>query len=159
MPLEIERKFLVINDAWRASASEGVPFQQGYILTRGGVTVRVRTAGDQGYITIKGQRSGITRSEFEYPICWEEAQEMLEQLCDPPIVEKTRYFVQIDGATWEVDEFRGDNLGLIVAEIELKDEAQQITLPHWVGIEVSDDPRYTNLQLSAHPFGAWHDKA
>ncbi|MGJ3248953.1 MAG: CYTH domain-containing protein [Elainellaceae cyanobacterium] len=154
MGQEIERKFLVIGEDWRSHA-HGTPYRQGYIPTRSGVTVRVRIAGEIGYLTLKGLTSGISRSEFEYAIPVEDATHMLDELCDRPLIEKTRYRLSIDGIVWEVDEFEGENKGLILAEVELTRPDQSVSIPGWVGQEVSDDPRYFNAYLANHPFSQW----
>lgn len=154
MPTEIERKFLVKSDAWRTLAT-GKLYRQGYLSTKKGCTVRVRLVGNQGYLTIKGSTQGISRAEYEYPIPAEDAQEMLENLCYRPLIEKTRYKIKLAGLIWEVDEFVGENQGLIVAEVELTNENQIIELPDWIGQEVSDDPRYFNANLTQHPFSKW----
>lgn len=154
MGIEIERKFLVVGDSWRSLAS-GKVYRQGYISTIGLTTVRVRTVGDQGYLTIKGAVEGITRSEFEYPIPKVDADTMLSTLCDLPLIEKTRYRIEQNGLVWEVDEFAGENDGLVLAEVELSDAEQAIDLPEWLGAEVSGDPRYFNSNLARHPFRRW----
>jgi adenylate cyclase len=154
MAKEIERKFLVKGDSWRESA-QGSTYRQGYIPTQGQVTVRVRVAGDKGYITIKGPSVNYSRLEFEYPIPVEDAQEMLEKLCQSPLIEKTRYALEWNGLIWQIDEFSGANQGLILAEIELNDEKQNIELPSWVDKEVSEDPRYFNSNLVKKPFCQW----
>jgi len=155
MAIEIERKFLVRDDEWR-QLGQGTLYRQGYIARGYGRTVRVRIAGDRGYLTIKGATSGISRLEFEYPIPIADAEEMLETLCDRPLIEKTRYRIEWAGLVWEVDEFAGENQGLILAEVELTSEAQAITLPSWIGLEVTNDSRYYNSNLSKHPFLQWN---
>ena len=157
MPTEIERKFLVKSEEWRTLGT-GTIYRQGYIATKKGTTVRVRLAGNQGYITIKGTSKGISRAEYEYPIPTEDAQEMLDNLCEPPLIEKTRYKIEIAGLIWEVDEFSGKNQGLIVAEVELTDANQTIEMPDWIGQEVSDDARYYNANLAQHPYSEWSNK-
>lgn len=157
MPTEIERKFLVKGEKWR-SLSTGTVYRQGYIATKKGTTVRVRLVGNQGYLTIKGVTQGISRAEYEYLIPANDAQEMLNNLCEPPIIEKTRYKIEISGLTWEVDEFAGENQGLIVAEVELTDENQIIELPDWIGKEVSNDLRYYNVNLTQNPYSQWSEK-
>ncbi len=157
MPTEIERKFLVKSEEWRTLGT-GTIYRQGYIATKKGTTVRVRLAGNQGYITIKGASKGISRSEYEYSIPAEDAQEMLDNLCEPPLIEKTRYKIEIAGLIWEVDEFAGKNQGLIVAEVELTDANQTIEIPDWIGQEVSDDARYYNANLAQHPYSEWSNK-
>ena len=154
MPAEIERKFLVKGDAWRSLAI-GIPYCQGYIASTAERTVRVRVVGEQGYLTIKGATIGISRAEFEYPIPLDEALELLKTLCDPPLIQKQRYKIEYAGLLWEVDEFEGDNQGLIIAEVELTDANQTIALPDWIDREVSDDPRYFNANLAKHPFSQW----
>ncbi|MGB3496129.1 MAG: CYTH domain-containing protein [Elainellaceae cyanobacterium] len=157
MAVEIERKFLVVGEAWRSLAT-GTVYRQGYISTAELTTVRVRIAGDQGYLTLKGAVEGITRSEFEYPIPKADAEAMLSTLCRRPFIEKTRYRIKQNGFCWEVDEFAGDNHGLILAEVELTDADQVVDLPDWVGEEVSSDPRYFNSNLARYPFSRWcHD--
>lgn len=153
MPAEIERKFLVKDERWRSLAT-GQVYRQGYIAT-GLRTVRVRVVGEQGYLTIKGPTVGISRAEFEYAIPVQDASEMLETLCDPPLIEKTRYKIPWAGLVWEVDEFAGVNRGLIMAEVELPDPNQPIDYPDWIGEEVSHDPRYYNSNLAKHPFTQW----
>jgi len=154
MPIEIERKFLVSADSWRQGAT-GTLFRQGYLCTDPERTVRVRLAGDRGTLTIKGKTEGISRAEFEYPIPAAEAADLLDRLCLLPLIEKKRYRVEHAGKTWEIDEFFGDNEGLILAEVELESADAQVELPSWVGREVSDDPRYYNANLVQHPFSRW----
>lgn len=154
MPKEIERKFLVSGDQWRALGTATL-FRQGYLSVSKERTVRVRVAGDQGFLTIKGISDGISRAEFEYEIPLPDAQEMLDTLCIKPLIEKRRYRIPYGKHVWEVDEFLGENQGLMVAEIELKDAAEIFALPDWIGAEVSDDARYFNSNLIAHPFSKW----
>ncbi len=151
MGTEIERKFLVVGDDWR-SLGTGSLYWQGYLVAAPGLTVRVRLAGEQGYLTIKGATTGITRAEFEYPIPAADARTLLETLCDRPLIQKTRYRIPWEGLVWEVDEFTGENQGLILAEVELASVDQAIALPPWIGAEVSHDPRYYNANLVKHPF-------
>lgn len=154
MGQEIERKFLVVSDDWRTLGTATL-YRQGYIPTLDTRTVRVRIAGEQGYITLKGPAIGRVRPEFEYPIPVEEAAEILETLCDSPLIEKKRYRVPIAKLVWEVDEFLGVNAGLIVAEVELPDADYAFDLPEWIGLEVTDDPRYLNANLAKLPFSQW----
>ncbi|MGB3615076.1 MAG: CYTH domain-containing protein [Elainellaceae cyanobacterium] len=154
MGTETERKFLVIGDGWRSSSS-AVFYRQGYIPTQNQATVRVRRAGDRAYLTVKGPTVGITRAEYEYEIPCDDADAMLNNLCQHPLIEKHRHTLSSDGVLWEVDEFRGENQGLILAEVELSDLDQQVTLPDWVGEEVSLDPRYFNANLARQPYGSW----
>ncbi len=154
MATEIERKYLVVDDAWRSQAV-GTVFRQGYLSTVKERTVRVRVAGERGLLTIKGITVGAVRSEFEYEIPGADADQLLDELCERPLIEKTRYEIEAGGLTWEVDAFAGANEGLITAEVELDDEDQEIALPDWVGEEVTHDPRYFNSNLIAHPFSEW----
>ncbi|MUG91132.1 CYTH domain-containing protein [Scytonema sp. UIC 10036] len=154
MAREIERKFLVKGNSWR-NLGEGSVYRQGYIATQKGATVRVRIVGDRGYLTIKGPTVNYSRAEFEYSIPLEDAREMLDTLCERPLIEKIRYRVEWGGLIWEIDEFDGVNKGLILAEVELSNEKQQIELPIWIGEEVSDNPRYFNSNLVKEPFLQW----
>ena len=154
MPKEIERKFLVTGDGWRAKGV-GKRYRQGYLSTVKERTVRVRTVDEKGSITVKGISIGAARSEYEYEIPAADANEMLDRLCERPLIEKMRYRIPMAGVVWEVDEFAGENRGLIVAEVELESEEQQVSLPDWIGREVTDDPRYFNATLVAHPFSRW----
>lgn len=154
MGKEIERKYLVKSQDWK-NLAEGVYYKQGYLSTVKERTVRVRTIGEKGYLTIKGVTVGVTRSEFEYQIPAEEANQMLDNLCEKPIIDKYRAKVEYKGLTWEIDEFHGENEGLVVAEVELITEDQVIELPEWIGEEVSGDPRYFNSNLIKHPFSQW----
>jgi CYTH domain-containing protein len=158
MGVEIERKFLVRGDAWRAGAV-GVPYRQGYLPAEAGCTVRVRLAGETGYLTVKGKTEGLSRLEFEYPIPSADATELLNLLCLKPLIEKKRYRVEHAGHVWEVDEFFGDNAGLVTAEVELDDPEESVELPPWVGREVSDDYRYRNANLARNPYKNWRDEA
>ena len=152
MPLEIERKFLVANDEWRPG-SLGRHFSQGYLARGHGVTVRVRRAGQRAYLTIKGKADGISRTEFEYEVPLEDADAMLKDLCEGPLINKTRFEVLHKGVTWVVDEFLGENQGLIIAEVELDHPEQLIDKPSWAGEEVTHDPRFRNSHLVDQPLG------
>ena len=154
MAVEIERKFLVCSDAWRAQG-EGVLLRQGYLSSHPDRVVRVRIEGNEASMTIKGRTTGATRGEWEYAIPVEEAQALLDGLCERPLIEKRRTRIVHEGMTWEVDEFLGDNAGLVVAEIELQSEAQTFSKPAWVGEEVTEDPRYFNANLVKHPYTTW----
>jgi len=158
MPKEIERKFLLANDGWRGLVHDmagGVYLCQGYLSTDTHCAVRVRIAGNKAWVGIKGKNHGATRLEFEYPIPLEDARLVLERLAKQPLIEKTRYATPFAGLIWEVDEFHGDNQGLIIAEVELEDEAQTFAKPDWAGKEVTGDPRYYNANLVANPFKSW----
>lgn len=152
MAIEIERKFLVTGTKWQSLA--GVKFSQGYLSQDKDRTVRVRVAGRKGYLTIKGATQGATRSEFEYEIPLADA-EALMNMCVGPVIEKIRRAVVYQGFTWEIDEFFGDNAGLVVAEIELESEDQTFDKPDWVGEEVTHDARYYNSNLSRQPYNSW----
>ncbi|OIR06655.1 inorganic triphosphatase [mine drainage metagenome] len=154
MANEIERKFLVKNTDWKHHTS-GELFRQGYLNIDSERTVRVRIVGEKGFLTIKGKTKNITRAEYEYEIPVADASNMLDTLCFGPQIQKIRYRVSFAGQTWEVDEFLGDNTGLIVAEIELDSEDQKIEFPEWIGEEVSNDPRYYNSNLTVLPFNQW----
>jgi adenylate cyclase len=154
MAEEIERKFLVSDNSWRRLGS-GQRYRQGYLSTVKERTVRIRVAGDKGSITVKSINLGTTRSEYEYEIPLADANEMLDCLCERPLIEKIRYRIHLGDLTWEVDEFEGENHGLITAEIELRDENQAILLPAWIGREVTGDPRYFNSNPVVHRFSMW----
>ncbi|MFQ6604012.1 MAG: CYTH domain-containing protein [Fidelibacterota bacterium] len=155
MKTEIERKYLVAGNAWR-NEQQRVFIRQGYLSLDRERTVRVRLADDRGFLTIKGSATGITRPEYEYTIPSEDARFLIEHLCLKPLIEKYRYTVEYAGAQWSVDEFLGVNAGLVVAEIELKTEDQDITLPDWVVEDVTNDPKYLNVQLTQNPYLDWH---
>ncbi len=153
MGKEIERKFLIADDRWREGA-EGTLFRQGYLNSAKERVVRVRTMGDRAALTIKGITTGASRLEFEYDIPLGDAAQLLE-LCEQPLIEKTRYKIPHGGLVWEIDEFHGVNDGLVVAECELESEDQAIAKPDWVGDEVTGDARYFNSNLIAKPFTKW----
>jgi len=152
MAIEIERKFLVQGEAWRSA--EATYYCQGYLNRDKSRTVRVRVAGDQAFITIKGVSVGASRKEFEYEIPVTDAEELL-LLCEQPLIEKYRHKIAYEGFVWEVDEFLGENAGLVVAEIEVPSEDTVFAVPNWVGREVTDDSRYYNSALSQHPYSQW----
>lgn len=152
MAVEIERKFLVVGTQWRDI--KPVHYCQGYLNRDKNRTVRIRLAGDRGFITIKGKSTGASRTEFEYSIPCEDARQLLA-MCDGPLIEKNRRVIEFAGMNWEIDEFLGENAGLIIAEVELQSEDQSIEIPDWIGTEVTDDPRYFNSNLSKHPFTTW----
>ena len=149
--VEIERKFLIADDSWRGQ-TEGVEYRQGYLAASETVTVRVRVGGGTAVMTVKGQSdsSGLTRAEYEFPLPVDEANEMIDRLCEGRIVEKTRYRIWHDGLVWEVDEFHGAHEGLVLAEIELESEDQVFEKPAWAGEEVTGDYRYYNAWLAEH---------
>jgi adenylate cyclase len=154
MGIEIERKFLVKADTWRVNAV-GKYYRQGYLTRESQVTVRVRIAGEQGFLTLKGKSQNYTRPEYEYPVSATDAEQMLDLWCYPRVVEKIRYRVPVGDLIWEVDEFLGLNQGLILAEVELTAPDQAITLPDWVGPEVSQKGQYYNSSLAQYPYTSW----
>lgn len=153
MGVETERKFLVTGEDWRF-LGRPLPYAQGYLQRGSGRTVRVRIAGDEAFLTVKGPVTGITRQEFEYPVPLEDARAMLT-LCEGPVVLKTRTKIRIGSHLWEVDEFSGENAGLVVAEVELSDPEERVDAPSWIGAEVTGDPRYYNSNLTIHPYREW----
>jgi adenylate cyclase len=155
MATEIERKFLLRDDSWRAAVERSVTMTQGYLANTERGSVRVRIAGDRATLNLKSMTLGVTRSEFDYAIPTADARTILDTLCMRPLVEKTRHHVRWGGHLWEIDEFHGENAGLVVAELELSDAQQDFTRPPWLGAEVSDDPRYYNVCLIEHPYRTW----
>ena len=158
MGIEIERKFLVANDAWRGQGRPTL-MRQGYLVADQVRTVRVRIEGERAVITIKSKSEGASRGEWEYEIPVPDAAELLERLCEQPLVEKVRHRIEHAGHTWEVDEFQGENAGLVVAEIELGSEDEAFETPDWIGREVTGDPRYYNSSLIRLPYSKWKDPA
>lgn len=154
MPQEIERKFLLANNDWKTDADRSVTMKQGYLNAAKERTVRIRIAGEQAFLTIKGPVAGVTRPEFEYEVPINDAQAMIS-LCEQPVIEKTRYYLETGTHTWEIDVFAGENEGLMVAEIELSSEAEHFARPTWLGEEVSGDSRYYNSSLIKQPFLLW----
>ncbi len=146
MAKEIERKFLVKNSSYK-SETEGVLYRQGYLSRDINSVVRVRLISNKAFMTVKGAVVGIERPEFEYEIPFSDGEFMLENLCKKPVIKKIRYKVDFEGFTWEVDEFLGQNTGLVIAELELQSAQQQFPMPEWVGEEVTGDPRYYNSNL------------
>jgi len=153
MALEIERKFLVEEGAWRNV--QGTKYRQGYLNSAKERTVRVRIIDDKGYLTVKGISRGAVRVEYEYEIPGADAEAMLDDLCEKPLIEKIRSKIEHKGMVWEVDEFLGENQGLLVAEVELESEDQPFVKPEWVGEEVTGDPKYFNANLIHHPYSKW----
>jgi adenylate cyclase len=152
--LEIERKFLVKNNAWRKGA-KGIDYQQGYLSTDSPRTVRVRLEGRFGKLTIKGKKKGIAGDEFEYDIPANDAKYLLRNLCKQPIIQKKRYKIPFEGLVWEVDVFYGQNKGLVIAEVELESIEQNFNIPKWIGKEVTQDRRFRNANLVTHPYPKW----
>jgi adenylate cyclase len=155
LAIEVERKFLVANDDWKSKVDQSTHFRQGYIHPGPPASVRVRIEGDQANLNIKQSVLNIERMEFEYPIPMEDAEQLLDSACQSAIIQKTRHLVKVDNHVWEIDVFEADNVGLIVAEIELNSVEESFTLPDWIGEEVSNDPRYLNSSLSRTPFCQW----
>jgi len=154
MGTEIERKFLVDTARW-TPRDAGTRFVQGYLCADPTRVVRVRREGDRAKLTIKGATSGITRTELEYDIPVDDAELMLATMCEPPLVEKTRYCEDHGGTRWEIDVFHGENAGLVLAEVELPSEDAPFVRPAWATTEVSHDPRYYNANLAKRPFRRW----
>ena len=157
MNLEIERKFLVKNDSWR-TLTDGEYYRQGYLSIDKDRTVRVRETGNQGLLTIKGITKGAQRNEYEYEIPLAEAKRMLDTLCLKPLIEKRRYTIHYEQMAWQVDEFLGENEGLIIAEIELQHADQEFKKPDWLGKEVTADPAYYNANLVRRPYCHWVER-
>ena len=155
MATEIERKFLLRDDSWRAEVDSSVTIRQGYLAGSEKSSIRIRVAGDKANINIKSATLDVTRKEYEYEVPLAEANEILDTLCEGPLIEKTRYHVHHGAHVWEIDEFIGDNQGLLVAEIELGDADENFERPDWLGEEVSDDHRYYNVCLVTHPYKDW----
>jgi adenylate cyclase len=151
---EIERKYLVDTAVW-TPRDEGTPYTQGYLSSAKERTVRVRREGDRAVLTVKGPTRGVTRAEYEYSIPLADAEAMLHDLCEQPLIEKVRHKEHHNDRTWEIDVFGGENAGLVVAEVELANENELIDVPPWAIHEVSDDPRYYNANLIANPFKNW----
>jgi len=163
MPIEIERKFLVTDELWRTDVHEVIPMAQGYLNDLATVdsgamraSVRVRIAGEAAFLNLKSRELGRTRQEFDYPIPVADARALLA-LCVGGAIDKRRHYVTHAGHLWEVDEFLGDNAGLVVAEIELDDSEEHFAMPEWAGREATDAPRYYNLALASRPYSQWSE--
>jgi len=154
MAVEIEKKFLVKDNRWKDNA-QAKEYCQGYLSSGSGATVRARIAGEDGFLTIKSEHKGISRLEYEYSIPLNDAMEILEKICPKPLIHKKRYRLVYDNNLWEVDEFSGENEGLVLAEIELTSEDQSFTKPPWLGQEVSQFKRYYNASLRIYPYSKW----
>ncbi len=155
MGMEIERKFLVNSNRWKAFVVRQSDFRQGYLAKGEHSSIRIRIGEQSAELNIKSWTQGVRRHEYEYPIPLEDAAQILDRLCTKPLIEKTRFYVQHAGKLWEVDQFSGANEGLVVAEIELTDEDEMFDKPDWVGEEVTDDLRYNNVSLAIHPYKDW----
>lgn len=157
IPVEHERKFLVLGDAWRGQAIPS-SIRQGYIARDAAMSVRIRRRGAQAFLTLKSKGVSASKVEFEYPIPTDHAEYLLTQVCDRQPIEKVRYELYHAGRLWEIDEFLGHNRGLVLAEVELASLDEDVLLPPWAGREVTGDPRYCNSHLYHHPFTSWHDR-
>ena len=157
MATEIERKFLVTNDSWRQQVTQKMTLKQGYFGAAKKASIRIRVSGDTANINIKSATLDIVRKEYEVPIPLDDAEEMLNDLCERPIIEKVRYHVPIGKHVWEIDEFSGDNQGLLVAEIELSTPDEDFEKPDWLGDDVSLDERYYNVCLVKNPYKNWRE--
>ena len=155
MAIEIERKFLVRSAGWRQQVVTSHRITQGYLANTSSSSVRVRLSDGNGTLSVKAMTPGLSREEFEYEVPADEARQMLAVLCEGPRVEKVRHVVEVEGRRFEVDEFGGDNAGLVIAELELEDEADAVPQPAWLGEEVTRHPRYYSFRLSRHPFRGW----
>lgn len=155
MGTEVERKFLVTSDAWRAGVRDALRMRQGYLPGIETASVRVRIAGERAWLNIKSATLDVSRREYEVPIALKDAEEILELLCERPLIEKTRHHVPHGRHLWEVDVFEGENAGLVVAEIELRTPDEPFERPPWLGEEVSHDPRYYNVSLVRQPYRVW----
>ena len=154
MGIEIERKFMVKDQSWQSPNMVGIAIRQGYLKNDPDAVVRVRIAGEAGFLTIKSKTVGASRLEFEYPIPFKDAEALL-LLCQKPLVEKMRYLINVNRVEWSIDIFSGSNEGLVMAEVELEHEAQQVEIPPWAGVEVTGDSRFYNSNLITHPFTSW----
>ncbi|VAW91215.1 Adenylate cyclase [hydrothermal vent metagenome] len=155
MGIEIERKFLLKNDNWKQDVSTSAVIKQGYLAGSDKSSVRIRIEGDKANINIKSMTLAITRQEYEYSIPLDDAEKLLQDLCEQPQINKTRYIVKYKEHKWEIDVFSGDNEGLVVAEIELKSEDEAFSIPEWIGEEVSEQVKYYNVNLIKYPFSSW----
>lgn len=159
MAREIERKFLLKNTDWKKAAYQKTHFAQGYLNDISDQTskssVRVRLEGDKANMNIKSLEIGLSRDEYEYEIPYAEGQKMLASLSVGPVIEKDRYLVKFGHHTWEIDEFHGDNAGLVVAEVEMQSEDDRVEIPDWVGREVTEEVRFYNISLSKKPYNSW----
>ena len=155
MALEIEHKFLLKNNDWQKDITKSSRYKQGYLISDNKKSIRIRTSNDKAWLNIKSATIGTHRHEYEYEIPFSEGEEILNTLCEKPLIEKTRHLVPYNQHTWEIDVFTGDNEGLVVAEIELTHVGEPFSKPAWIDKEVSDDLRYYNNQLCKHPYKNW----
>ena len=157
MAIEVEHKFLIKNDSWRQQISHSARYSQGYLSSQPTSSIRVRISDTKAWLNIKSATIGTHRREYEYEIPLADADEILHELCVKPFIEKIRHFILYEGYTWEIDEFLGDNAGLIVAEIELSEIGESFPKPEWLGREVTHELRYYNNNLNLHPYSKWND--
>ncbi len=157
MAVEIERKFLVVNDTWRQGVTRSYPIRQGYFSRTPLLRARIRVIGDKGCITLKSEPGTLTRYEYEYDIPKADAEEIIKRFSIEPLIAKTRHEVPFDGVLWVVDVFEGDNTGLVLAEVELDNAHQIVTKPAWAGAEVTGDRRYGNSNLARYPYVTWRE--
>jgi adenylate cyclase len=157
MALEIEHKFLLANNEWRNHIQRSVKYRQGYLSSLPTSSIRIRVSDNHAWLNIKSATIGAQRHEYEYEIPLSDANELLNTLCYKPLIEKTRHFVEADNHIWEIDEFEGENEGLIVAEIELDEAGESFIKPTWLGAEVTGDLRYYNNNLARHPYSEWNE--
>jgi adenylate cyclase len=155
MAIEIEHKFLLLNDNWRKLVTKSTKYKQGYLASEKNTSIRVRISDNEAWLNIKSATIGNFRHEYEYEIPYQDAEEIINNLCRKPLIEKTRHLIPISPHIWEIDEFEGENQGLIVAEIELQNIDQSFNKPEWIGQEVTHDLRYYNNNLSLNPFSKW----
>jgi adenylate cyclase len=153
--VEIERKFRLLDDSWREQVLRKTLLRQGYIANTPRASVRVRLAGTTGWLSVKAMTRALSRAEYEAVIPAVEANEMLDRLCEGPLIEKWRHIVVYQGSEWEIDEFLGENAGLLIAELELEAEDTVFARPPWLGVEVTHDERYYNFRLSEKPYRHW----
>lgn len=157
MAIEVEHKFLINNDSWRQQISHSARYSQGYLSSQPTSSIRVRISDTKAWLNIKSATRGTHRREYEYEIPLTDADEILHELCVKPFIEKIRHFILYEGYTWEIDEFLGDNAGLIVAEIELSEIGEAFPKPEWLGREVTHELRYYNNNLTLYPYSKWQD--
>ena len=155
MAVEIERKVRLANEGWRERVLHSTLLRQGYIANTPRASVRVRLAGEAGWLSVKSMTRSLSRAEYEAAIPAQDANEMLDRLCEGPLIEKWRHIVVYQGSEWEIDEFLGENAGLVIAELELQSEQAQFERPPWLGAEVTHDERYYNFRLSVKPYRHW----
>jgi adenylate cyclase len=157
MAIEVEHKFLLANNEWRGQVSHSVRYRQGYLSSLPTTSIRIRLSDTKAWLNIKSAVIGTQRHEYEYEIPTQDADEIMTRLCQRPLIEKIRHFVNYDKHVWEIDEFEGDNAGLLVAEIELSESGEVFQKPAWLGREVTDDLRYYNNNLILHPYSVWRN--